>query len=75
MDFDANEEVGSGKSCIQIVPVSINLEAEKKNRLVKDGHHSKTNKTTNCVYASSQSASSCITLQLANALLDPQGPL
>lgn len=71
MDFDAGEEVGSGKSFAQLVPMSINLEVEKQNRLNKDGHNSKTNKTANCVYASSQAPSSYIMLQLANALLDP----
>lgn len=71
MDFGGDEEVGTGKSFAQLVPVSINLEVERKNRLIKDGHKSKTNKTANCVYTSSQEASSYITMQLANALLDP----
>lgn len=53
MDFVGDEEVGTGKSFAQLVPVSINLEVERKNRLIKDGHKSKTNKTANCVYTSS----------------------
>ena len=54
MDFGVDEEIGSSKSFAQLVPVSINLEVERQNRLlIKDGHNSKTNKTANCVYASS----------------------
>ena len=46
-DDDIGEEVDKS-GAPGIIPVSVNLEIEKQNRLNKDGLHTKTNKTDNC---------------------------